>query len=78
MIVDSSTERHEAFSKFAAPKTKSDVVNMLGDQSGKNHTVFRDNGIVRTIAAGNKSISQYDNIPMLNCRFHIIHFFHSI
>lgn len=54
MIVDSSTERHETFSKFAAPKTKTDVVNMLGDQSGKNHTVFRDNSIVRTIAAGNQ------------------------
>lgn len=55
LIIDSSTERHEVFSKFGAPKTKCDVVKMLGDQSGKVHTVFRENGgdeFIKTIAAG--------------------------
>lgn len=54
-IIDSSIERHEVFSKFGAPKTKCDVVKMLGDQSGNVHTVFRENGgdeFIKTIAAG--------------------------
>lgn len=54
-IIDSSIERHEVFSKFGAPKTKCDVVKMLGDRSGKVHTVFRENGgdeFIKTIAAG--------------------------
>lgn len=54
-IIDSSIERHEVFSKIGTPKTKCDVVKMLGDQSGKVHTVFRENGgeeFIKTIAAG--------------------------
>lgn len=52
LIIDSSNERLDTFAKFGAPKTKSDVINMLGDQSAKNHVVFRDKGIVQTIAMG--------------------------
>lgn len=53
--VDSSTERHAAFDRLGKPKTKEDVIKMLGDQSGKVHTVFRENGgdqLVKTIAVG--------------------------
>lgn len=52
LIIDSSTERLSTFAKFGAPKSKTDVINMLGDHSGKTHEVFRDEGIVRTIAMG--------------------------
>lgn len=54
-IIDSSNERHEVFSRFGVPKSKVDVINMLGDQSGKNHTVFRENGgqeFIKTVAMG--------------------------
>lgn len=53
--VDSSTERHATFDRLGKPKTKEDVIKMLGDQSGKVHTVFRENGgdlAVKTIAVG--------------------------
>lgn len=55
MIVDSSNARHEVFDRFGKPKCKHDAINMLGDQSGKVHTVFRENGgneFVKTIAVG--------------------------
>lgn len=55
MIVDSSTARHEVFDRIGKPKTKEDIIKMLGDQSGKVHTVFRENGgdqMVKTIAVG--------------------------
>ncbi|XP_055304139.1 beta-alanyl-dopamine/carcinine hydrolase [Sitodiplosis mosellana] len=54
-IIDSSVARHEAFDRLGKPKSKEDAVNMLGDQSGKVHTVFRENGgdeFVKTIAVG--------------------------
>lgn len=52
LIVDSSTERHKVFSEFTAPKSKDDIIQMLGDQSSKTHTVFRVEGLVRTVAMG--------------------------
>lgn len=52
LIIDSSIERLDTFARFGPPKTKTDVINMLGDQSAKNHVVFRDEGIVRTVAMG--------------------------
>ncbi|XP_031628712.1 uncharacterized protein LOC116344357 [Contarinia nasturtii] len=55
MIIDSSTARHEVFDRLGKPKTKGDAINMLGDQSGKIHTVFRENGgdeYVKTISVG--------------------------
>lgn len=54
-IIDSSTERHAVFAKFAAPKTTHDCIQMLGDQSAKEHTVFRENGgdeFIKTVAVG--------------------------
>lgn len=64
MIVDSSTARHEVFDRLGKPKTKEDIIKMLGDQSGKVHTVFRENGgdeIVKTIAVG-KTIGYFTQI----------------
>lgn len=55
LIIDSSVERLEVFSKMCSPKTKEDVIKMLGDQSGRRHPVFRENGtrdIIKTIAVG--------------------------
>lgn len=54
-IIDSSNERLEVFARFAKPKTTEDVIDMLGDQTGKNHTVFRENGeneFIKTVAVG--------------------------
>lgn len=58
-IIDSSVERLCTFAQFPAPKTKEDVIKMLGDQSAKNHTVFRENGgreFIKTVAVGMKFI----------------------
>lgn len=57
LIIDSSNARHEVFDRLGKPKSKTDAVNMLGDQSGKLHTVFVENGgdqVVKTIAVGMK------------------------
>lgn len=55
MIIESSTARHEVFDRLGKPKSKEDAVNMLGDQSGKMHPVFRDSAeIVKTVAVGKK------------------------
>lgn len=54
-IIASSNERHEAFDKFKSPKSRNDVIQMLGDQSAKEHAVFRENGgdeFIKTIAVG--------------------------
>lgn len=67
LIVDSSTERHNVFSKFGSPTSKSDIIQMLGDQSSKTHTVFRDAGIVRTVAMGTNLL--YSKIAFLRKGF---------
>lgn len=55
LIIDSSIDRMETFCSFPAPKTKEDVIKMLGDRSGKRHCVFWENGgeeVVKTVAVG--------------------------
>lgn len=55
LIIDSSNDRMETFCSFPAPKTKEDVINMLGDRSGKRHCVFWENNgeePVKTVAVG--------------------------
>lgn len=58
LIADSSEDRMNTFCQFSVPKTKDDIIQMLGDQSGKRHQVFRENGgeeFIKTIAVGNVS-----------------------
>lgn len=56
LIIDSSVHRMNTFNKFPAPRTKSDVIKMLGDQSDPEHAVFRDQpGVeefIKTICVG--------------------------
>lgn len=54
LIFESSNSRHRVFERFGKPKTKQDVINMLGDCSDPTHPVFRDGtvAVVKTIAAG--------------------------
>lgn len=54
LICDSSIARLRVFDRFGKPKTKEDVINMLGDRSDSTYPVFRDGnaGIVKTIATG--------------------------
>lgn len=55
LIIDSSIDRMETFCSFPAPKTREDVIKMLGDRSGKRHCVFWENGgdeIIKTVAVG--------------------------
>lgn len=54
-IIESSEDRMETFRTFPAPRSKAHIVQMLGDTSGKRHTVFRENGgdeFIKTIAVG--------------------------
>lgn len=54
LIIDSSIARLETFCKYTKPSTKDDVIQMLGDESHKVHTVFRtgDTNPVLTVAVG--------------------------
>lgn len=62
LIIDSSIERMDTFSKFKAPKNKQDVINMLGDTSAKEHCVFRDKKgeeeFLKTICVGVFDLNQ--------------------
>lgn len=42
VILANSRGREEVFSKLPQPKSKADVLNMLGDQTNKKGYVFRD------------------------------------
>lgn len=73
MIVDSSVDRQETFNKAEQPRTKTDVVNLLGDTSHGRHQLFRDNGceeIVKTIAVG-KYFSISTNTQICFSQIHI-------
>lgn len=70
--MDSSVARMETFSSYQPPKTKEDVIKLLGDQTNPPHTVFRENGdvdeYVKTIALGvfdclNKTCTLYSDNP---------------
>lgn len=58
MIFDSSNARHRVFDRLGKPKTKEDVINMLGDCSDSAHPVFRsgEEEKVRTLAAGKRTV----------------------
>lgn len=55
LILESSIDRMEKLREFPRPKSRSDVINMLGDESHKRHRVFCDSApdsLVKTIAIG--------------------------
>ncbi|XP_065364743.1 beta-alanyl-dopamine/carcinine hydrolase [Calliphora vicina] len=73
--VDSSVSRMHTFSTYKPPQTKSDVVEMLGDCSGGEHCVFREDGtleqLVKTICVGvfdlnEKTVALYSDNPRNN------------
>ncbi|XP_058443910.1 beta-alanyl-dopamine/carcinine hydrolase [Malaya genurostris] len=74
LIVDSSVERMKTFNSFKPPKTVNDVIRMLGDQSAKEHTVFREKDakdIVKTVCVGifdcrKRTWSLYSDNPKFN------------
>lgn len=72
-MYDSSLDRLQTFSSFMAPKTREDVIIMLGDTSGKRHQVFRDREVdfVKTVAVGifdcvKRTWSLYSDNPKTN------------
>lgn len=54
LIVDSSIDRMITFNSFAPPKSREDVIRMLGDTSSKGHKVFRggDGDFIKTVCVG--------------------------
>lgn len=54
-MIESSETRMCTLKSYPKPLTKRDVIQMLGDQSGKKYRVFQDIGpedVVKTIAVG--------------------------
>ncbi|PSN31332.1 hypothetical protein C0J52_24052 [Blattella germanica] len=54
-IMESSDARHKTMACYPEPKTRKDVINMLGDHSNKKQPIFRDMGdddFVKTVAVG--------------------------
>lgn len=75
LIIDSSVERMETFQKFNKPKSKEDVIKMLGDTGANDNQVFRDNAgveeFLKTICVGifdlkAKTWSLYKDNPKTN------------
>lgn len=76
LIIDSSIDRMDTFHSIGSPKTKEDVINMLGDtKRGKEHQVFRDQAgqeeFLKTICVGifdikEKTWSLYKDNPKTN------------
>lgn len=54
LIIESSNDRMATFTSFKPPKTKEDVIQMLGDTNSKGHKVFRagDADFIKTICVG--------------------------
>ncbi|XP_017779046.1 PREDICTED: uncharacterized protein LOC108564492 [Nicrophorus vespilloides] len=73
-VIDSAEARLDALKTFKPPKSKNDVIEMLGDQSGIKYRVFQDFGpddVVKTIAVGifdckEKTLSLYADNPKSN------------
>ncbi|XP_055585890.1 beta-alanyl-dopamine/carcinine hydrolase-like [Uranotaenia lowii] len=73
-IIESSIGRMNTFNSFQAPKTRNDVIRMLGDQSNETYQVFREKDskdIVKTICVGifdcrNRTWSLYSDNPKFN------------
>uniref|UniRef100_A0A1B0AXN0 Peptidase C45 hydrolase domain-containing protein n=1 Tax=Glossina palpalis gambiensis TaxID=67801 RepID=A0A1B0AXN0_9MUSC len=72
IMLDSSISRMKTFMAYNPPKTKKDVITMLGDTSGGTHCVFRENLCmdeeVKTIAVGvfdlnEKTFALYSDNP---------------
>ena len=76
LIIDSSIDRMETFKKIGNPKTKEDVIKMLGNaNSEREHQVFRDRAgeeeFLKTICVGIFDIKQktwtlYKDNPKIN------------
>lgn len=71
-MLDSSNCRLDTFASFSPPQNKIDILAMLGDNSGGEHCVFRENDdmdeIVKTICVGvfdlkSKTYSLYSDNP---------------
>lgn len=64
----------DTFRSFPVPRSKAHIVQMLGDTTGKRHTVFRENGgdeFIKTIAVGifdcqNRTWELYADNPKTN------------
>lgn len=63
LIVDSSVDRKETFDTLGEPKTKADVIAILGDTSHTRNNLFRGakkcDEYVKTIAVGELSMFKF-------------------
>ena len=51
-LIDSSKHRETVITDSQAPKNLTDATNILGDDSDNHYPIYRERGIVRTIATG--------------------------
>lgn len=75
LMTASSLSRKQAFERYKAPVGREDVIQMLGDDSGGRHCVFRENHSmeeeVKTIAVGifdlnGRTLALYSDNPRHN------------
>ncbi|XP_069701200.1 beta-alanyl-dopamine/carcinine hydrolase-like [Periplaneta americana] len=67
----SSNHRHATMKSFPKPRNRKDVINILGDQSDKEYSIFRETDVTQTIAVGifdfvGKTLSVYADNPKKN------------
>lgn len=59
MIVSSSDHRHTTMEQMKPPESVGDVIDILGDQSDKEFSIFREDGdedYVKTVAVGKQTL----------------------
>lgn len=73
LIIDSSNDRMATFTSFAPPKTRADVIKMLGDTNSSGFQVFGDGdaNFIKTVCVGifdckNRTLSLYSDNPKTN------------
>lgn len=57
ILVASSKHRHATMNSLPIPKCCKDICNILGDDSNKGDPIYRDNGIIQTIATGKYDVN---------------------
>lgn len=73
LIINSSNDRMTTFTSFPPPKTREDVIKMLGDTSNSGFKVFGDGdaNFIKTVCVGifdckNRTWSLYSDNPKSN------------
>jgi hypothetical protein len=74
-IMTSSDHRHATMNSFPRPSSRGDVINILGDQSDKEYSIFQESGdddYAKTVAVGKMAIK---SLGFILISLYVTHFY---